>query len=354
MLKTLDVLIGVATVLLLFSMGVTLITQGIVLLSQRRGKHLLSGLADLLQQLGIPERVIAEKVASSLLSHPLIAEAEGKLGTVIHREEFIKLLLDLASGTGAAVIEDDARQALANMLNKQGISSPEVTLKNIWAMALQMEAENPEMSNHLRTGLAILREGSSDFVARVNSWFDQTIDRVNHRFARSAQYITLGVAVAITLTVQLDVISIMDRLSSDETARSAFVTEAAKQYALDASAGSTATSSSGHAQADLAVYSLLNSTGLLTMPTADGWLRQFGYIRKWPGMILSALLLSLGAPFWYNTLKDLIGLRSQLARNDEAQRRQRQSERSPRAIADSSSLSALWSASEQGDLTAVG
>ena len=38
---------------------------------------------------------------------------------------------------------------------------------------------NPELANHVRESLAILREGPSDFVARVNSWFDQTIDRLS-------------------------------------------------------------------------------------------------------------------------------------------------------------------------------
>ena len=112
MLKTLDILIGVTTVLLLFSMAVTLITQAITTVLQRRGKHLLSGLADLMQQLGIPERACAEKIATALLTHPLISETGGKLGTVIHREEFIKLLLDFASGKSASVLEEDARKAL--------------------------------------------------------------------------------------------------------------------------------------------------------------------------------------------------------------------------------------------------
>ena len=94
MLKTLDVLIGVTTVLLLFSMAVTVITQAITNIGSRRGRHLRSGLADLLLQLGIPTQEYAQKIADGLLRHPLIAEGKRKLGTVIHREEFTKLLLD--------------------------------------------------------------------------------------------------------------------------------------------------------------------------------------------------------------------------------------------------------------------
>jgi hypothetical protein len=48
---------------------------------------------------------------------------------------------------------------------------------------------------------------------------------------------------------------------------------------------------------------------------------------KIPGIALSAMLLSLGAPFWYNALKDLLGLRPVLAQKEQAHREQRQSAR---------------------------
>jgi hypothetical protein len=349
MLKTFDILIGVTTVLLLFSMAVTLITQTVTTILQRRGKHLLSGLADLMQQLGIPDRSCAEKIAATLLTHPLIAEPGGKLGMVIHRAEFIKLLLDFAGGNSASVLEEDARKALIATLARNGISDPETTLKNIWAMSLQLEGSNPELANHVRDGLAIVHEGASDFVARVHFWFDQTIDRVNHRFARSTHWVTLGAAALVTLTLQLDVIAVIDRLSVDEQTRAAFVSQATRQYAAESANGAP------DLMTDMAAYSLFNSAGLITLPSSENWLRQFTYTRKWPGMALSILLLSLGAPFWYNVLKDLIGLRSQLARNDEAQRWQRQTTQ-PTPDPDEAvpSITApAWLSGECGDLAAV-
>jgi hypothetical protein len=41
-------------------------------------------------------------------------------------------------------------------------------------------------------------------------------------------------------------------------------------------------------------------------------------------VLLSAVLLSFGAPFWYNALKNLLQLRSILAQKDDQQRSQRQ------------------------------
>jgi hypothetical protein len=42
------------------------------------------------------------------------------------------------------------------------------------------------------------------------------------------------------------------------------------------------------------------------------------------GVLLSAVLLSFGAPFWFNALKNLLQLRSILAQKDDEQRAQRQ------------------------------
>src|SRR4029453_17514422 len=172
MLKTLDVVIGATTVLLLFSMAAMVLTQAVTSVGGRRGRHLRSGLADLLQQLGIPDGEMTKHIADTLLRHPLIAEGKGRLGTVIHREEFTKLLLDLASGTGVKILNQDAQSTLNKALQDGGVHNPEQALKNIRAMALQLEASNPELSNHLRDGLAILHEAPSEFVARINSWFD--------------------------------------------------------------------------------------------------------------------------------------------------------------------------------------
>jgi hypothetical protein len=323
MLKTLDVLIGAITVLLLFSMAVTVITQAISSVGSRRGRHLRTGLSGLLLQLGIPTEEYAEKIADSLLRHPLISEGKRKLGTVIHREEFTKLLLEFASGTGAKKLESDAQDTLKKALEAGGIADSEQVLKNIRAMALQLEMSNPELSNHLRDSLAILSEASSDFVARVNSWFDQTIDRVSQRFTAYTHWITIGVSILVVLVVQLDIIAVTDRLWIDDQFRNTIVSEATKQFSDKTQSAQNA----GTPNLDpKPFYNLLNSTALITLPGDNfhGWLERLKDWRKAPGMILAVLLISLGAPFWYNMLKDLLKLRSSLSQKDDAQRAQRQ------------------------------
>jgi hypothetical protein len=66
------------------------------------------------------------------------------------------------------------------------------------------------------------------------------------------------------------------------------------------------------------------------------------------GILVTALLLSFGAPFWYGALRNLLQLRSTLAAKDDAQRTARQA-----SIAAGGTGTAA-SSGERGDLMAVG
>jgi hypothetical protein len=423
MLKTLDILIGVATVMLLFSMAVTIVTQFVANLMQSRGKNLLEGLAGLLRQID-PSigREVAEKIAKTLLQHPLVAEANGKLGEVIHREEFTTLLMGLSAGESAATLEPVAKKALDDLLEKNGINDPAGTLKNIRAAALQLEALRPDLANDVRHGMAILQEAKSQFVAKVHGWIDQTIDRVSSRFTVTARIITFVAALIIAITVQLDTFALVNRLSVDDQFRDAVKAGAQKvvdasQKASETSSGksapsttasptptpdaagaptpassptatpaatatpsssnaatpSTSTPSSSNAAAtgntppststpvpttasvQKDYYNLLSTAGLVTLPTDfDTWWDKWT-LAKVPGILLSALLLSLGAPFWYGRLQDLLKLRSSIAQNDATQRCIRQTTQAPGdGSGTPTAVVNVGMAGEQGDVNAVG
>src|SRR5262245_32996783 len=99
MLTAVDILLGVAVVMVVFSAMVTIITQFVINTRNMKGRHLLIGLTDLLEQLSPGmTRQIAQDIAERVLIHPLIREGNKKYGAVIHREELTKLLLEIADG----------------------------------------------------------------------------------------------------------------------------------------------------------------------------------------------------------------------------------------------------------------
>ena len=148
-----------------------------------------------------------------------------------------------------------------------------------------------------------------------------------------------------------DMIAVIDRLSLDDQFRNAIVSSVQKNP------------SDGGAAKDFSnpkdYYDLLGRAGLVSLPFSDvhAWGRGFAEPRKWPGMFIAILLLSLGAPFWYNALNQLLKLRSALAQKDDAQRTHRQGTDNPATTASGGRKSELvpnWVKGESGDLTAEG
>jgi hypothetical protein len=368
-LKSIDVLIGLTVVLLALSMAVTVITQSITTIVNSRGRHLRRGLTDLLQQLDPAlTATLSGEVATKLLTHPLVSgsntpiSAGGnvvtglwaqatrwvrkiaggpRLGNVVHREEFSKLLMALAATDGTQTLEGTAKSALKQALANNGIADPDATLKNIRTVALQLERANPALSNAARQNAAILQEASSDLVAKINNWFDQTMDRTSQRFTASTRAITFVAGFIVAFGLQIDTPLLVNRLAADDKLRDAFVTEAKALYAQQAQeAKQAAESAKGGAQQDgqpatvdaekmgRQYSSFLATNGVITLPTQAGWKAGFRNASL-PGLLVTALLLSLGAPFWYDALGQLLQLRSVLAVKDDVQRTARQSTETP-------------------------
>src|SRR5262249_45384587 len=113
-------------------------------------------------------------------------------------------------------------------------------------------------------------------------------------------------------------------LKNDGTLRSGFVTTAdalSKSETVDPKDKKTLQQLTSNVVAQLPDKQTLKP---LLVPNADS-----GYLKPLfvpdaaytiPGGLLSIILISLGAPFWFNALKDLTNLRSTVAKREEDQR----------------------------------
>lgn len=386
MLKSIDILIGLSVVMLMVSLIVTVLTGAVTNLLQTRGRNLLAGITGLLRQIhpDLSEES-AQAISAKILTHPMIRSAGEKFGSVIHREELSVLLLELASGDvpSTAKLEDTVRQDLCELLKKNGIEDPAATMANVRSMALTLEQAHPELSNNARIAMAFLQEANSRFLAKVNGWFDQTIDRVADRFTNSTRIVTFVASLVVALVLQLDTAALVGRLNADPVLRQNLVEQAVQaQKTLLVPAGAPATQASPQTPAqpgapDAAAQTtpqedqdqqirdrlqFLSSVDVIEMPgSLHEWVARWeSPSGHWPmkllGIIFTALLLSLGAPFWYNALKNLIRLRSLIAQKDDDQRATRQQT----TAADGSvspaagGAGSLVIAGERGDLTSLG
>ena len=102
----------------------------------------------------------------------------------------------------------------------------------------------------------------------------------------------------------------------------------------------------------------LNDRGLVTLPRfGTNWTATLAE-KNFLGIVVSMFLLSLGAPFWYSALKQLVNLRSVLANKEDKQREERQTTQATPATTSAAmgadTPASLNTGGERGDLGALG
>ena len=186
---------------------------------------------------------VASAVAGAVLNHPMIAKApvnkvlqllpplRDRKGEVIEREELIRVLLELAANEGAdaGTLPAPCRDILRSVLRWNGIPLPAQTLSGIRDRAQRLEHDNPSLAAHVRQAQAIIHAAQSDFVGKINNWFDQTMLRVTQRYSAYARVVTIASAAVVAIAVQMDSLDLLRRLSVDSALREALLWEAKDQ-----------------------------------------------------------------------------------------------------------------------------
>jgi hypothetical protein len=239
---------------------------------------------------------------------------------VIHRDEFTLMLMRLASQESVPRLDAKVQDNIKALLQKNGIQDPAGVLNGVHAAALELETLHPQLAGNIRREIAIVQVAGSDLVAKVHGSFDNVMDRASSRFTQYARYVTFVNGLLITLFLQLDTLSMVNRLSLDDSLRGAMVDQANQ---LTATVQQNAGAPDANA-VDNSYINFLNRNGILWTPVS---LRDWGQHWKWSrvsGILVSFLLINLGAPFWYNALKSLLRLRSAAEEKDDSQRSARQ------------------------------
>jgi hypothetical protein len=379
MLETINLLVGLAVVMLLVSFAVTLITQIIANLLNLRGWALRMKVTNLLVLIddGIEPRDAAQ-IAGLILRNALVgqpglpwrgqtrkAPADGKaappplieLGlrpaAVIHREELTRLLLSFGKDPGeypdtwrwfghAPLDTKELQRKMRVSLKGNEVDDPEAFLTHIQKWCLKLERTHPEMSNSQRANEAILNFKTSKFIGKLYGWFDQTADRATDLFTMWTHIVTIAVSLVVAATLQLDTLSLINRLSTDRAVRTQLVNWA-EQHVDTTGGGDTL-----KPKVTVAAQAALAPDNLIAVPDSlDAWAQSWSIVTPCPsksppaavcrqphmslivGVLLSAILLSLGGPFWYEVLKNLLKLRSSLAGKEDDERKTRQTRQSP-------------------------
>jgi hypothetical protein len=214
------------------------------------------------------------------------------------------------------------------------------TLKEALGFVRTFAAEYPDPLKNIQEGLKNLPEGDTKetllvladkarrevasvehqaeaFRRNLEGWFNSAMERVGGWYKRWTQRVLLGLAITVVAVSNADTIMLIEWLSKDNTLRASLAAAAQEAVKVPAPSGSGV--------ADL--QQVLRSTENIELPV--GWSlerddpRYFRFLEsewslhyaRWVfyklfGLMISVLAVSLGAPFWFDTLSKFVNVRS--------------------------------------------
>lgn len=290
MLGMLQVVIGLVFVLLLLSLLATTIMELLASFFALRGKNLESALRNLLSSSDKSEQLFKEFRSNSLYRQ--LSQKAGKTRrspSYLSADSFQSILFDV-------ILKGEKIDQIVDKID----TLPDDDLKNVLKQLLNdSEYELQE------------------FKGKIHSWYDNIMDRASGWYKRMVQKIVVLVGIIIAVVFNADTIAIFERLESDPESLQQVVNLAENYLAKNDAEQVITTTPTFDQQLDQ-VRSLINDEiEQAKSPLGLGWEgisfatfspTQWGI--KILGWIVTALAISLGAPFWFDLLRKLVNIRS--------------------------------------------
>jgi hypothetical protein len=187
------------------------------------------------------------------------------------------------------------------------------------------------MKKQLQALVQTAHTSAEALVEAVSDWADRSLTMLGEGYKRNLQWISFGIGLAVAIGLNIDTIALTERLYRDKDARDAAVTvglqiaEKTDKDAFDKCMAMTPQerkSTNSCAQLTGLVDSLQDRNQYLGM-LPIGWSSAKAHPEDagpwlWPtkvaGWLLTALALSLGAPFWFDLLNRLVNMRHGMAK----------------------------------------
>lgn len=371
MLDYVDTVFAFAVVMLLLSLVITTFVQLVVVGLSLRHRNLIWGVTKVLERSPVLRRHATE-ITNKALAHPAICASRRK-AAVVGSEELITVLRELASDSDNTLTQD-TKKALQDAF-KEAI--PPESKHHANQLSEEFKKLFPTEAIKMEQVVGLFKEKSTKLAGDLDKWFDTVMSRATDRFAVHTRWWTVVFSVILAIALQIDSLDLIRRLSTDTEIRASLASmadqalERADATLLAESVAVGALEAVRKAFPDITPFEI--PAELRTRAQGSGWLnKQFNqhekleemqtlyfkefdaaarerlgnlgdemldlrselqksgliflpktwaeYQRRWAewdghflGVLMSALLLSLGAPFWFNALRTMASLRPVLA-----------------------------------------
>ena len=155
--------------------------------------------------------------------------------------------------------------------------------------------------------VASTQQDITEFAGRVEGWFNDSMDRAADRYKRRTQVILFTIGVVVTLMLNVDTIKLAQSLWNNPIEREATVELAQKYVSANQQPPSSVQDFTAQANQIAQIGQQL--------PFPFGWSGwspkgKLFWVESFLGWFITALALSLGAPFWFDTLNKFMQVRS--------------------------------------------
>jgi hypothetical protein len=409
--NALEIAVGIVFVYLLLSLLCTVINEGIANILEMRGKNLLEGIKNLLndpQFTSLAQHVYNHGLIGGVMQGATDFRQKNRLPSYIAPINFALALMDILGSKGAGQVVVDQRQKELDEAQKKRAVAPtdgllkeavaqaqlaldratkgaadleskyllageaakkvktlndfgkikeaSVTLEEALAAGRALASEYPHPLSSLQNGIEALPSGytkqslltlldktkremalvpkevrTGEYAvekmrANLESWFNDGMDRFAGWYKRWTRQVTFGVAVVVVICANADTLMLANRLARDSALRAAIVAASDSATQKITSTASVSQETAGNFdKIQAARQQLLEESEKLNLPL--GWVdpringkedpfaferipNTFGgWAWKVLGLLVSTLAISLGAPFWFDTLSSFMNVR---------------------------------------------
>lgn len=340
----LDVVIGLVFIYLLYSLLGTLLQEMVATNIGLRGTILQKAIVRMLNdQPQTRTSTTAKSLSKAFYDHPLIKSLrqdsflKRMLPAYMKKETFSKVLVDLLRGNNVRP-GDSSRTPIQNSLD---------TKKIAWDPTVGIDDET---LSYLRSIWTDAQGDVDRFKELLEKWYDEMMDRTTGWYKKAVQKILFVIGIVLAIGFNVDTITIATKLQKDPKLRAAVVAQATEftkahpnlekelkdqQSQIDSLNARQANLLTARADAqrfydstkklrdtlysqaaNLVNNDIMSVNNLLGLGYPGEicnniyWYTPFGWI-------LTALAISLGAPFWFDLLNKLMKLRSSVAPTEE-------------------------------------
>lgn len=301
----LEVVIGVLFLFLLLSVVVSAIAELISQALALRSRTLYDAVSTLL---------FDPKARDAVYDHPLIK--------TLAQQNWFDKSINKKSARPSYIPSDRFTQALLDTFKVQLGANGQVQMTA--PAGVQLTPELERLLRSLAQPLSGVVADAQQLGAEATKWFDESMERVTGWYRRKTQVVLFAVGALVVFFSNANVITYAEALLINPTARAAVVS------AAEAAVASPAPDASPDASAAPDALPLTTEETLAELRKLDFALmwdpeapassaRHFPTNlsellsvlgMNWLGWLLTTAALTMGAPFWFDLLKNAIGLRT--------------------------------------------